>query len=262
MKFELDRQKEKANIKKNGISFEKARTTFYMGGDMKALKILFFLLAISNFANADDNISKICVTGRSEATLPAQYSIIYTELKYVNKEMAKGYEELHQALSTVIDNLKKIGLSDKEITKSIVMQGSEKTWKSGSTVHEGYYSSCRMQLRINDMNQLPSIYNELAKYDHLTIQRTEYGRNDEFEKRNAEFQKALLAAKEKAKLMAKVLNAEMGPVFRIQEMSFQDVVTRNSYNNRGGAGFETTGGTFGSVDIVATVSVEFELKKP
>ena len=229
---------------------------------MKALKILFLLLTIASLAYADDNIRKICVTGRSQVTLQPQYSIIHTELKFVNKEMNKCYNELQQTLSTVIENLRKIGLSDKEITKSIVMQGSEYTWQNASKVHVGYYSTCSMQLRINDMKQIHLIYNELSKYDSLTINRTEYGRNDEFEERNAEFQKALLAAKEKAVLMAGVLNAEVGPVFRIQEMSYQDVVTRNLYENRAGAGIETSGGRFGSVDVIATVSVEFELKTP
>ncbi len=225
---------------------------------MKALKIVLFLLVISNLAYADDDMSKISVTGKSKVTLEAEYSIIHAEIKVVKKEMDKSYKGLQQTLSTVIENIKKIGLSDKEITKSIIRQGSEYTWKNNSREHLGYYSTSNMQLRINDLNKLHLIYNELSKYDSLTIHWTEYGRNDEFKKRNAEFKKALLSAKEKALLMAKCLDAEVGPVFRIQEMSSQNIMTRNLYENQ--ATTARSGGTFGSVDIVATVLVEFELE--
>ncbi|MDH3973805.1 MAG: SIMPL domain-containing protein [Deltaproteobacteria bacterium] len=225
---------------------------------MKVLKILFILLVFSNTAFAGDNIRKISVTGKSKVSLDAQYSIIHTELKYVKKTVDESYKELQKGLSAIIENLNKVGLTNQVITKSLIMQGEEKRWENKSWVHVGYYSSCNIQLRINNLSKLPSIYKELSRYNALAINSTDYGRNDEFERRNEGFKKALLAAKEKALLMAKSLNAEVGPVFNIHEISVENYASKKLYSNYRSE--ESSGSTYGSVDITATVAVEFELQ--
>ena len=225
---------------------------------MKVLRILFVLLVFSNVAFAEDNMRKISVTGKSTVSLDAQYSIIHIELKYVKKTMDESYKELQKGLSAIIEKLKKVGLSDQEITKSLILQGEEKTWENKSWVHVGYYSSCNMQLRVNDLNKLPSVYKSLSQNNTLTIQSTDYGRNDTFERRNKEFKKALSAAKEKAVIMAKSLGAEVGPVFSIHEISVENYASKKLYSNY--ASEESSGGTYGSVDITATVAVAFELR--
>lgn len=225
---------------------------------MKLLKIAILLIIFINPAYAANDNRKITVTGESQVTLEAQYSIIHSELKYVSTEMAKSYTQLHQTLSTVIENLKEIGLTDKEITKSIVRQGSEYSWNNNSREHTGYYSSSTMKLRVNNLENLPLIYNELSKHDTITIHWTEYGINDETENRNIELNKALLIAKEKAVSMAKCLGAKVGPVLHIEEVPTKNIVQRAQYESR--AGSNRSGGTFGSVDIIVRVLVEFELE--
>ena len=225
---------------------------------MKPLKLLLFICLLPNLVYANDELRKVSVTGKSEITLDAQYSIINFELKFVRKDIDQSYQGLQQTLATVVGNLKKIGLSDKEITKSIIRQGSEYSWQNNSRVHIGYYSSSSVRLRVNDIDKIHVVYNELSKYDSLTIHSTEYGRNDEFERRNEEFRKALLAAKEKAEFMAGTLNASVGPVIRIQEESVGNFFTGSVYRNQ--AESDQVGGTFGAVAITATVKVDFELK--
>jgi len=47
-------------------------------------------------------------------------------------------------------------------------------------------------------------------------------------------------------------------VFRIHEISVGNYASKSLYSNC--AGEERSGGTYGSVDITATVAVEFELR--
>lgn len=227
---------------------------------MKKLSFIFCLLVVATFAYAEGDVRKIVVTGKSTATLEAQYSIIHISVKRVNPEMDRSYRDLNQTLSVIIDKLKSIGLSDKEITKSIITQGSEYSWERNSRKHIGYYSSSNLQLRVNNLGSLPAIYNELSKHNSITIQSTEYGRNDEFKKRDEEFKKALIAAKSKAQTMAKTLEVKLGPVLRIEEIGSRGVITKAAYANVARAPIRETGGTFGSVEIRAMVAVEFELK--
>ncbi len=225
---------------------------------MKLVRILFFLIILSNICYAHDNIRKIHTTGTSKIRVQAQYSIIYTELKFITKQMDTSYNQLNESLFKVIKNLKKIGLTDKEITKSIIRQGAEYKWQNNTKILSGYFSSCTMQLKINDINKLYPVYKELANYNELTIQGTEYGRNDEFKLRNNELKKALYNARKKAELMANTLNEEVGQVLIIRESGSENYNPKNMYLKSETSG--KTGGTFGMIDIFASVSVEFELK--
>jgi uncharacterized protein YggE len=227
---------------------------------MSILRYVVCLLLISNLAYAGDEIRRVSVTGKPTITLEAPYSIIHTSVKRVSPEIDKSHKDLNQTLFMLFEKLKGIGLSDKEIVKSIISQGSEFRWERNTKKLIGYYSSSNVQLRVNNLSLLPRIYSELSKHNSVTINSTEYGRNDEFEKRNEEFKKALVAAKTKAHTMAETLDVKVGPVIRIEEIGSGGTAPRQAYANVARAPIRETGGSFGSVKISAMVAVEFELK--
>ncbi len=226
---------------------------------MRIFKILICLLIFSSPVLAGDAAGKISVTGSSEITLEAQYSIIRAELRYVHGEIETSYQNLQQTLADIINQLKQLGLTDKEITKSIVRQGSEYAWKNNSRVHTGFYSSCNMQIRVNDIANIHQVYNQLSKYNLLSIRGTTYGRNDTDNIRNNEYKKALLAARKKAELMAATLGVTTGLVINIIESGVQTIAPVALL--KADAAPAQPGGTFGSVTISAHVVVEFELKR-
>ncbi len=226
---------------------------------MRIFKILICLLIFSPPAFAGDAGGKISVTGNSKITLEAQYSIIRAELRYVHGEIDTSYQNLQHTLAEIINHLKQLGLTDKEITKSIIRQGSEYAWKNNSRVHKGFYSSCNMQIRVNDIANIHQVYNQLSKYNLLSINGTEYGRNDTESLRNNEYKKALLAARKKAELMAATLGVQTGEVINILESGAQSIAPVALL--RADAAPAQPGGTFGSVTVSAHVMVEFELKR-
>ncbi len=224
---------------------------------MRIIPLILLFLIISTPAIATEN-KIITVSGHSTITLEAQYSIIHADLKYVHDEIDTSYTNLQQILIDVIKNLKKLGLTDKDITKSIIRQGSEHSWKNNSRIHTGFYSSTSLQFRVNDISSLHRIYRELAKFNLLSITTTEYGRNDVEELQNIEFTKALQKARKKATLMAASLDAKRGPVIKITESTLSPgspmVLMRSD------AAPQKAGGTFGSVEISAMVLVNFALE--
>jgi uncharacterized protein YggE len=104
------------------------------------------------------------------------------------------------------------------------------------------------------------VYQELANYKNITIHNTDYKRDDYFDVREKEFDKALQAARKKAEHMAQVLNVKIGKVHSIQELS-PDNIFRNFNSNVAQVqymGTENSG--YGTIKIVASVIVEFELE--
>ncbi len=226
---------------------------------MRIVRVLVCLLVLASPAFGNDLERKITVTGSSEITLDPQYSIIHTELRYVHPEITTSYQNLQQTLSEIIKALSKLGITDKEITKSIIRQGSEYTWRNNARAHAGFYSSCSMQIRVNKIEKIHLVYNHLSKYNSLSITSTGYGRNDTDNLRNQELTKALYAARTKAELMVQGLGVTVGDILTITE-SGQRSGPPPVALMRGDAAPQKPGGTFGSVTIAALVVVEFTLE--
>lgn len=227
---------------------------------MKLIKIsllaLIFILPIRTYAA--DYVRTITVTGKSETVVEAQYAIINLGIKHISNEMNQSHDELMKTISKLTTALEKIGLADADIKKSFILQGQEYSWEKDSRVLKGYYSECLIDLYVKDINKIATVYRELANYRSITINGTEYKRNDEFDIRKIEFEKALQAAKKKAEYMARALDRKIGKVYSIQEVSPDNYVVANLYERDKDSGGVKTG--FGNIKISAQVVVVYELE--
>ncbi len=223
------------------------------------LLALIVVLPVKTYAN--ENVRKITVTGKSETVVEAHYAIVKLNIKYVKKEMNQSHIELMKTISKLTDELKDIGLTDADIKKSLILQGQEYSWEKDSRVLKGYYSECSIDLYVKDISKMAAVYEELSNYQSITIQDTDYKRNDEFDIRKVEFEKAIQAAKKKAEYMTQILNVKIGKVHAIHELSSENCFTVSTYANvlREKESSEVKTG-FGNIKISALVDVEFELE--
>jgi len=227
-----------------------------------ALAAFMFMIPLSaSFAEEAKDIRKITVSGKAENTVEAQRAEIGLSIKIVKKEMSQSHEALTGELSKLTKELKAIGLPDKDIRRSLVLQGAEYNWEKESRVLKGYYAECYVDVTVNDISKMADLYRTLSGHKDITIQSTEFKRNDEFELRKAEYEKALLAAKKKAEFMAQALGVKVGRVHSIAEENtenwleakpYQNVMTKDEAN-----GAPTN---YGTIRISARVLVEFELE--
>jgi len=227
------------------------------------LVALLFMLPFSAFAAEDSkSIRKISVSGKAETTLEAQIATIQLTVKHVDQDMSQSHAALLQTLSKLKEELKSIGLSDKDIKKSLVLQGADYSWKNNSRVLKGYYSECHVELDVNDISKMADLYRVLSNFKVITIMFTNFERTDEFEVRKVELEKALLAARKKAEFMAQALGAKLGRVYLIQEVGPESWIEPKMYTNvmeKTQISNNDTGG-YGTIKISARVIVEFELE--
>ena len=228
--------------------------------NIKILRFLYLLLFLfSMLAYAQEDVRKISVTGKSSITLDAQFVTITIQVKELREKMAESYATLNGTLDKLFSALIESGVSEKDITKSIIDQGAQYDWQKNTRILKGYYSSCVVNFDVNDLKLLPAVYQILARYEQVSIRGTDYKRNDNFEKRKIEFKKALAAAKEKATYMASLMGCTLGKVRIINEVSTNDYVARSVYSNEVGVS-QSANVDFGSVTVSATVYVEFYLE--
>jgi len=232
--------------------------------------VLTLLIILPCHSFAADNIRKISVTGKSETVVAAQYAIIKLNLKYVKKEMNQSHAELMKNITKLSNALAKIGLTEKDIKRSLVLQGPEHSLIRDTEVLKGYYSQCQIDLNVNDIGKMALVYKELANFKNLTIESTEFKRNDEFDIRKTEYEKALQAARKKAEYMTQALQAKMGKVHSIREFNLEtgpdtipatEAVAANiSRRQREAYTSNEPVSEYGNIKITALVSVEFELE--
>jgi uncharacterized protein YggE len=235
---------------------------------MKTIKIALLLTAFATGALAAGAVQPkalaagtlrtVQVTGKSTTSLPAHCAVIHAVIRHVRPDMEQSHTEVTQSLAQLTRNLEAVGLSGKDIVPTLIQQGEQYRWVGSSKVHEGFYSQCRLEIRVDDLARLHNVYSELSQHEELTIYGTEYHRNDEFEVRQAEFEKALLAARAKAQHMARVLDSGVDRVHNIREMSSQDYTTRLIYSNV--TSQERDEDSQGVVVVEAVVEVVFELE--
>jgi len=222
--------------------------------------LLSLILTLPFNVYAAENIRKITVTGKSEAVMEAHYAVIQLNIKYVENEMRQSHDELVRTIAKLTNDLENIGLPDTDIKKSLILQGQEYSWEKSSKVLKGYFSECLIELNVKDINKLDEVYRTLANYQSVTILGTDYRRNDEFDVRKVEFEKALNAARQKAEYMAQALNTKIGKVHSIQEVSSENDLTINTYANLKDKESNESKSGYGSIKITALVVVEFELE--
>lgn len=233
-----------------------------------AVLSLLVLLPCQLFAA--DNTRKISVTGKSETVVPAQYAVIKLNIKYIRKEMNQSHAELLKSMTKLSAALINIGLAEKDLKRSLILQGPEYSWVKDSEVLKGYYSQCQIDLHVNDIGKMPLVYKELANFKNISIQDTDFKRNDEFDIRRAEYEKALQAAKKKAEYMTQALQTKVGKVHSINEFSFEDGPLNYPASEAVAANIRTkdkalssrseANAEYGSIKITALVAVEFELE--
>ena len=227
------------------------------------LAAFMIMLPISvSLAEEAKDIKKITVSGKAENTLEAQRAEVNLSIKIVKKEMSQSHAALTGTLSRLEKELNTIGLADKDIKRSLVLQGAEYNWEKESHVLKGYYAECYVDVTVDDIKKMADVYRTLAGYKDISIDSTDFKRNDEFELRKAEFEKALLAAKKKAEFMAQALGVKVGRVHSIVEESAETWPMLKGYVNMNANKPEKTGdqANYGNITITARVMVEFELE--
>jgi uncharacterized protein YggE len=229
------------------------------------LALAAFIIMLSgsaSFAEEAKDIRKITVSGKAENTLEAQKAEINLSIKIVSRDMGQSHAALTRTLSGLEKELKTTGLEAKDIKRSLVLQGAEYNWEKQTHVLKGYYAECYVDVTVNDIRKMADVYRTLAGYKDISIESTEFKRNDEFELRKAEFEKALLAAKKKAEFMAQVLGARIGKVHAIQEAGADTRIETKAFAANVAHKPERTDDqtSYGTITITASVMVEFELE--
>lgn len=227
-----------------------------------AIFLLTLILLLPQAANSTDQSRTISVQGYATKTLPAEYAEIHGELKIVSDNASTSYQKVTELVTKLASQFKAQQIKKENFTVSVVTQGAEYTWANNTRTTRGYFSACRLRLKVESIENMYRVHEILANYPEVRISMTSYGRNDEAELQITVLQEALLASQKKATAMAQTLNSSVGRVMNIQESGgvAAPVGRRVAQYADSGASAPEAVSTTGSVTISGSVRVDYALE--
>lgn len=185
---------------------------------MKHILVPLLFISFASLARADDLATPhITVSGTAVTEATPDNLVWSLELKNTGPDLAKVADK-HSALSaTVLKTIKDFGVADKDVQTSRMEFGENMVYRTRSYVKEGYLATTSVTFKLADLSKYQEVWTRLAAIGGLSVKGAAYDLSKRIELQKQTRQKALLAAKEKAGVMAAALDSKIGEPLVIAE---------------------------------------------
>lgn len=185
---------------------------------MKLILVPLLFVSLASLVRADDLATPhITVSGTAVTEATPDKLVWSLELKNTGPDLAKVAEK-HAALSaSVLKTIKEFGVADKDVQTSQMEFGENMVYRTRSYVKEGYLATTSVSFKLSDLAKYNEVWLRLAGISNLSVKGVSYDISKRIELQKETRQKALIAAKEKAGVMAATLDAKIGDVLSVAE---------------------------------------------
>jgi uncharacterized protein YggE len=186
------------------------------------MKYFFLSLFICSFAstNAQEIHKYITVNGTSEIILPADQIKYTIQIKIVAAAVEASKNANDSCRNELLRKLNKIGINSNDINVLPMTLGKNYEFNKGERKQRGFYTEVNVVFLLKDLSKYYELTNELSSSNQYEIKESTYNISDYELQQKIAFEKALLAAKEKAKYMVHVLGVKLKDVLEIEENNY------------------------------------------
>lgn len=186
------------------------------------MKYFFLGLFICSFAstNAQEIHKYITVNGTSELILPADQIKYTIQIKIVAAAVEASKNANDSCRNELLRKLNKIGINSNDINVLPMTLGKNYEFNKGERKQRGFYTEVNVVFLLKDLSKYYELTNELSSSNQYEIKESTYNISDYELQQKIAFEKALLAAKEKAKYMVHVLGVKLKDVLEIEENNY------------------------------------------
>ena len=185
------------------------------------------------------------------------------EVKNEGKLLKDVALEHQKIVAQALNLLNKQSIKKETIQTTNMTFGEKTKYVDNNRVSDGYYATTQINFTLIDIKQYQDIWQLLAEINGVSINSVTYDSSTKKELQNKTRIDALLAAKEKAKIMAETLEVNIGEPLVIEEIN--NNVGYNHTLNRVQLAQESFGSaealSAGTVAITMQVKVIFKLVK-
>lgn len=243
--------------------------------------VVFLVVAqsyvLTNNKSVDED-SLISVSGRSELTVKPDEAEVYLRVVTENDDSKVAQDENKAITNKVVETLKAQGLKEEQIETlnfrldenyryDYYIKNTLNTLEEKEKEYK-YKATHTIKITTSDLDMVGSYIDIAVKAGVNGIDNVEYTLSDAKEKeiRAQALEKAIIAGREKASSMAKVLNVKLGKVVDVQESNYYYEPFRVESNIKMAVdAVSETGGSSNylapqSVEVRSTVQLKFEIE--
>ena len=186
------------------------------------MKYFFLSLFICSFGStsAQEFHKYITVNGTSEIILPADQIKYTIQIKIVAVAVEASKNANDSCRNELLRKLNKIGINSNDINVLPMTLGKNYEFNKGERKQRGFYTEVNVVFLLKDLSKYYELTNELSSSNQYEIKESTYNISDYELQQKIAFEKALLAAKEKAKYMVHVLGVKLKDVLEIEENNY------------------------------------------
>jgi uncharacterized protein len=216
----------------------------------------------------ETQLPHIAVYGTATTEVVPDQMVWSVAVRNKNMVLESAASEHGKTVQTVLSLLKELKVDAKSVQTSRMEFGENREYTSSSWVKSGYYAKTDVSFKVTDLELYKTLWLGLAKISSVSVQNVSYDHTKRIEYRNETRQKALLAAKEKAAVMAKTLGSEIGePMVVEEDLSVGEgwqgnyaVQAMNNVSSVSGENPDNRDGlSLGTISIKARVKTSFRL---
>ena len=230
----------------------------------KALRrVMFALVLIMIFATPLWALEKstprlITVTGEAEVQVVPNQAILTLGVETRDRDLGIAKRDNDERIKRVLALAKKYGLTPGHIRVDHI---SIEPWYSDGEDVIGYRVRKTIVLTIQNLSKFDGLLNSLLDAGANYVDRVQFRTTKLREYRDQARALALMAAKEKAKKMAKELGQKIGKPYTIVEEQYEKGMAPNVMQGAGGSSGEADKSVaLGQISVNVRVRVSFELR--
>jgi uncharacterized protein YggE len=216
---------------------------------MKIYKAIIGVLLLSSFLIAQDSNEKTITSfGRIELNIPADYATFSFKVITEGSSLREALDKANTKIAQVTKDIRKTGLPKRNISTSRFQTGENYGAKSFFSSKSDFRTVISTHLRVDSLAILEELLLTVSDNNVDDISNISYKLKNPEKQKLAALEKAIQKAKEKAELLAKQMNCEIGDPLIITELN-------SSHNNRirGGRSYPNP---FNAVYEISEINIE------
>lgn len=241
---------------------------------MKPAALLLPLLLMSTvpmIAQAEDARRSVSVTGQGEVSATPDRARLSVAVDTRNLQLRKAEEETNRIVRAYLDELKKLGLKDEQISTAGVSISPEFVWDDKARQQKlvAYHARREIELRIDDLQQVGDAILRATAVGITQVNPPQLESSKAKELARQALVKATEDARAKAQLLAETLGVKLGTIRNLSAndtarppMLYKAMAMRAMAADAAPEGNEQMGFTPGEIKYSANVNADFDLIAP
>lgn len=181
------------------------------------LACIGLLLSASAFAAGLPDARHIIVTGQGHVEAVPDIATLHLSVETTDPSLAEAKNRVDTVTGRVIEAARALGIREEDIGASDIHANPQYEWRQGERSYRGERVSRNIRITLRNIDRYGKLVHRVIEAGVSRISHIELDFSDRDKLESQALQKAIVAARRKAGVIAKSFEARLGEVYQIDE---------------------------------------------